>query len=350
MERKLISEADSRPLVVLDPRAPASQDALDASVRAAASLTVHFARKTGCGLLLPGDRRAVTIDPDLLAWPQAHVRLALIEDAAGPGARGRAEPPRARRLRRRARRRPAAARARPHAGRLPDRRARARSRAAARCSRSPAARASSRAARAPRPRWPRWGRGMTARRTRGAAATSTARVHRRRPRRSARRPPRAGRCCRCGSRAAACCSASRVRRAALGRDARPGRARRARGRRSGSPRSSSPRCSRAARLPRALRWLAAAATRVAAVALALLAGGLADEYLRPERWSELLAGASRGFEALPGVNVPYRGIDEWTRLGARRGRHAARRRRGAARVLAAARRAPASPPPRCSRS
>ena len=34
MERKLISEADSRPLVVLDPRAPASQDALDASVRA----------------------------------------------------------------------------------------------------------------------------------------------------------------------------------------------------------------------------------------------------------------------------------------------------------------------------
>src|SRR5829696_2286850 len=84
MERKLISEADSRPLVVLDPRAPASRDALDAAVRAAASLTVHFARRSGCGLVLPGDRRAVTIDPDLLAWPQAHVRLALIEDVAGP--------------------------------------------------------------------------------------------------------------------------------------------------------------------------------------------------------------------------------------------------------------------------
>jgi len=84
MERKLIAEADSRPLVVLDPRTPASQDALDASVRAAGSLAIHFARKTGCGLLLPGDRRAVTIDPDLLAWPQAHVRLALIDDAAGP--------------------------------------------------------------------------------------------------------------------------------------------------------------------------------------------------------------------------------------------------------------------------
>jgi uncharacterized protein (DUF58 family) len=84
MERKLISEADSRPLVVIDPRAPASQDALDAAVRAAASLTVHFARKTGCGLVLPGDRRAVPIDPDLLAWPQAHVRLALMDDKTGP--------------------------------------------------------------------------------------------------------------------------------------------------------------------------------------------------------------------------------------------------------------------------
>jgi uncharacterized protein (DUF58 family) len=84
MERKLISEADSRPLVVLDPRAPASQDALDAAVRAAASLAVHFARRTGCGLLLPGDRRAATVEPDLLAWPQAHVRLALMDDATGP--------------------------------------------------------------------------------------------------------------------------------------------------------------------------------------------------------------------------------------------------------------------------
>ena len=58
MERQLISEADSRPLVVLDPRAPASQDALDAAVRAAASLLLHFARRGGCALLLPGDRRA----------------------------------------------------------------------------------------------------------------------------------------------------------------------------------------------------------------------------------------------------------------------------------------------------
>ena len=84
MERKLISEADSRPLVVLDPRAPESPEALDAAVRAAASLTVHFAKRGGCGLLLPGDRRAHVIERDLLAWPQSHVRLALVDEHTGP--------------------------------------------------------------------------------------------------------------------------------------------------------------------------------------------------------------------------------------------------------------------------
>src|SRR4051812_8310864 len=51
MERKLISEADSRPLVVLDPRTGVADgqgtDALDAAVRAAGSLAVHFARRQG---------------------------------------------------------------------------------------------------------------------------------------------------------------------------------------------------------------------------------------------------------------------------------------------------------------
>ena len=84
MERKLVSEADSRPLVVLDPRAPSSPEALDAAVRAACSLAVHCARKTGCSLLLPGDRRAAVIEHDLLAWPALHVRMALMDDRAGP--------------------------------------------------------------------------------------------------------------------------------------------------------------------------------------------------------------------------------------------------------------------------
>jgi uncharacterized protein (DUF58 family) len=84
MERKLISEADTRPLVVLDPRTPGSQEALDAAVRAAASLTLHFARRSGCGLLLPGDRRANIVEPDLLGWPTAHVRLAVIDERGRP--------------------------------------------------------------------------------------------------------------------------------------------------------------------------------------------------------------------------------------------------------------------------
>src|SRR4051795_41879 len=84
MERKLISEADSRPLVVIDPRAPTSPEALDAAVRAASSLAMHFARRTGCSLLLPGDRRASIIEHDLLSWPSLHVRLALMDDRAGP--------------------------------------------------------------------------------------------------------------------------------------------------------------------------------------------------------------------------------------------------------------------------
>jgi hypothetical protein len=83
MERKMTAEADSRPLVVLDPRG-GSTDAQDAAVRAAGSLVVFFARRAGCALLLPGDRRAVVIDPDLLGWPAAHVRLALVGDDKGP--------------------------------------------------------------------------------------------------------------------------------------------------------------------------------------------------------------------------------------------------------------------------
>jgi uncharacterized protein (DUF58 family) len=78
MERRLVADADSRPLVVLDPRSPASEEALDQAVRAAGSLAVHLARAGGCALLLPGDRRASDIEPDLHAWPPLHARLALV--------------------------------------------------------------------------------------------------------------------------------------------------------------------------------------------------------------------------------------------------------------------------------
>ncbi len=69
----------------------------------------------------------------------------------------------------------------------------------------------------------------------------------------------------------------------------------------------------AARLPGALRPAAATLVAVAAVALALMAGGIADEDLRPDRWSDLMGGVGRGIESLPGIRVPYRGLDEWTR-------------------------------------
>jgi uncharacterized protein (DUF58 family) len=108
MERRLLADSDSQPLVVLDPSRPADLAALDMAVRAAASLCVHLARRGGCSLLMPGDRRAVDIGADLGAWPSLHVRLALVEPALGaPAARlesrrgaifwvtGRAGPPRA---------------------------------------------------------------------------------------------------------------------------------------------------------------------------------------------------------------------------------------------------------------
>ena len=69
----------------------------------------------------------------------------------------------------------------------------------------------------------------------------------------------------------------------------------------------------AARLHGRARAAAAAGVAVVVAALALLGGGVADELLRPDRWGDLSAGISRGIESLPGVRVPYRGVDEWTR-------------------------------------
>ena len=71
----------------------------------------------------------------------------------------------------------------------------------------------------------------------------------------------------------------------------------------------------AARLSsRALRAAACALAVVVVAGLALLAGGAADELLSPARWDELAAGIARGVSSLPGARVPYRGLDEWTRL------------------------------------
>ena len=79
LERRMVAELDSAPLVVLDAAAPATEEALDKAVRAAASLSVHLARASGCALLLPGDRRPAQLGPDLAGWPGLHARLALVE-------------------------------------------------------------------------------------------------------------------------------------------------------------------------------------------------------------------------------------------------------------------------------
>lgn len=84
MERRLRADGDTRPLVVLDLRAPESEEAADAAVRATASLAVELARAGGCALLLPGDRRPSGLDPTLAGWPALHVRLALLETHAVP--------------------------------------------------------------------------------------------------------------------------------------------------------------------------------------------------------------------------------------------------------------------------
>jgi uncharacterized protein (DUF58 family) len=85
LERRLRADRDTRPLVVLDARGRPREDQLDAAVRAAASLTLELARLGGCRLLLPGERRALGLEPDLASWPTAHARLALVE--GGPRTR-----------------------------------------------------------------------------------------------------------------------------------------------------------------------------------------------------------------------------------------------------------------------
>src|SRR4051794_26009921 len=87
IERRLRPEGDTRPLIVLDPRGP-DDEAVDCAVRAAASLCVYLARRGGCALLLPGDRRPTPLEPGLAGWPHLHARLALVEAGAAPSFAG----------------------------------------------------------------------------------------------------------------------------------------------------------------------------------------------------------------------------------------------------------------------
>lgn len=87
-DRVMRADADSRPLVVLDLRGTRVESDLDAAVRAAASLTIHLARRGGCAVLLPGERRPHVVDDGLRGWQAAYTRLALAEDGHGPALGG----------------------------------------------------------------------------------------------------------------------------------------------------------------------------------------------------------------------------------------------------------------------
>jgi uncharacterized protein (DUF58 family) len=95
LERRLRTEAATGPMVVLDARTSGPHELLDAAVRAAASLALELARRSGCELLLPGERRPIRLGGDMAAWPGAHARLALIEggpDTPAPAFGGRPHP------------------------------------------------------------------------------------------------------------------------------------------------------------------------------------------------------------------------------------------------------------------
>ena len=83
-ERFLATGSESSPLVVLDPRGAANDEALDAAVRAAASLAHALAAGGGCSVLLPGDRRPTDLGETLAGWGHLHARLALINATAAP--------------------------------------------------------------------------------------------------------------------------------------------------------------------------------------------------------------------------------------------------------------------------
>lgn len=88
MERRLRADSDTRPLLVLDPRGAATDEDLDAAVRATASLAVQLAREGGCALLAPGDRRPFLLDATFHGWHHAHARLALVDGRTAPALGG----------------------------------------------------------------------------------------------------------------------------------------------------------------------------------------------------------------------------------------------------------------------
>jgi uncharacterized protein (DUF58 family) len=83
-ERHIAAAGDAAPLVALDPSRAASDDDLDRAVRAAASLVAHLVRLGGCGLLIGGTPRRITVGRDPRELTGALAALALVEATDRP--------------------------------------------------------------------------------------------------------------------------------------------------------------------------------------------------------------------------------------------------------------------------
>ena len=61
------------------------------------------------------------------------------------------------------------------------------------------------------------------------------------------------------------------------------------------------------------RALVLAGAALAAFVATVLTAGVPVDLLRPKHWDTLFGGLGEGIAALPGLSVPYRGVDEWNR-------------------------------------
>lgn len=67
-------------------------------------------------------------------------------------------------------------------------------------------------------------------------------------------------------------------------------------------------------LRRSIRAVALAGVTLAGFVGALLLAGVPAAFFDPRDWDALASGLADGISALPGLSVPYRGVDEWNRI------------------------------------
>lgn len=67
-------------------------------------------------------------------------------------------------------------------------------------------------------------------------------------------------------------------------------------------------------LGRGRRVAALAGLSLAGFVVAVLTAGVPVDLLRPKHWDTLFGGLGEGISALPGLSVPYRGVEEWNRI------------------------------------